>query len=316
MSTEESNDSKPYLFRKKILDHGYVELIDTMGSDDAIVNAARTSYDKGTTSVSSTKILLRYLMRHKHLGPFEFCECVFRIRCPLFVARQWFRHRTGNYNEASLRYSEARDEYYLPLIEHITTQDRRNRQARTETIVGEAEQIRNSMKDDAELIFKHYQEYIDAGVAREIARNNIPLSYYTSFVFKMDLRNLLNFLTLRFDSHAQYEIRLYAIEMLEMIRHYFPLTVEAWEDYIKNGMSLSRSELNLLKMVFKENNFDIERTIADYISKYEDNREKMPLVALEKAEFIDKIKKLTGQDIELDYLGKSEEFRKELHSEE
>ena len=292
-------EERKYLKRVELLDHGFVELIDVMGSDDAIANAARTSYDKGTTTKTSNNILIRYLMRHKHSGPFEFGECVFRIRCPMFVARQWFRHRTGSYNEVSLRYSEAVEEFYLPDSEWITTQDRRNKQARTGEVVEGSDVIQKQLQQDSEMLLKHYNEYLEKGMAREIARINLPLSLYTSFMFKMDLRNLLNFLTLRFDAHAQYEIRLYAEQMLSMVEEYFPATINAWRDYTKNAISFSASEIQVLKKVFSQEHLNL----GELIEKVKDTPEN-PLKALEWAEFEDKIKQLMGIDSSLEYLGK------------
>ncbi|XEO77949.1 Flavin-dependent thymidylate synthase [Candidatus Lokiarchaeum ossiferum] len=285
---------------KNILDHGFVELVDVLGSDQAIVNAARTSYDKGTKKVSSTKQLIRYLMRHQHSGPLEFGELVFRIRCPLFVARQWFRHRTGSYNEVSLRYSEATDEYYVPKSEWITTQDRRNRQARTGTVLNDSELIRDEFDSDANDLLKKYNNYLERGVAREIARINLPLSLYTTFCYKSDLRNLLNFLTLRTDSHAQFEIREYAEAMVEMAEKFFPITIQAWRDYMKNSLHFSFPELNVLKKILSEANIDINEKVLEYFDK-----NKTPSLAeLEKIEFKDKIRTLMGDSISLDYLKK------------
>ncbi len=299
-----SEEEKPYLMRKEILDHGFVELLDVLGDDEAITNAARTSYDKGTTKVSNTRGLIRYLLRHKHMGPFEFGECVWRIRCPFFVARQWFRHRTGSYNEVSLRYSEAIEEYFVPPVDHITTQDSRNRQARTGTTVEDAEKIQKSLGDDAQYLIDKYNGYLEKGVAREIARVNLPLSLYTMYVFKMDVRNLLNFLTLRFDSHAQYEIRQYAIAMADMMEKYFPLTIEAWRDYHKNSINFSDMEIQILRDIFTETeNFDIIKKVEEKMDE-EDNKKKLPNI--EKDEFMDKVKKLMGLEVGLEYLGKEE----------
>lgn len=289
---------------KKILDHGFVELVDVLGSDQAIVNAARTSYDKGTKKISSTKQLIRYLMRHQHSGPLEFGELVFRIRCPLFVARQWFRHRTGSYNEVSLRYSEATDEYYVPKPEWITTQDRRNRQARTGTALSNSEIIRDEFNSDAEELVKKYNSYLERGVAREIARINLPLSLYTTFCYKSDLRNLLNFFTLRTDSHAQFEIREYAEVMVEMAENYFPITIQAWRDYMKNSLHFSSPELNVLKEIFSDANIDINAKVSEYFDK---NLAPSSLAELEKTEFKDKIRKLMGNSITLDYLKKTKD---------
>jgi thymidylate synthase (FAD) len=278
------------LAREEILDHGFVELLDVLGSDEDIVNAARTSYDKGTKQTSSTDGLIRYLMRHQHNGPFEFGEFVFRIRCPFFVARQWFRHRTGSYNEVSLRYSEAPDEYYLPKPEWITTQDSRNKQARTDQQVATGQDILAQMDSDAKLLLEHYHQYLNQGAAREIARINLPLSLYTTFMFKIDLRNFLNFLWLRFDSHAQFEIRQYAIAMLSMAEKHFPITIKAWRDYAKDSIKFSGSEIKILRSVL-ESQGDFVEKLKTQISQIENS----VLSTGEKAEFMDKISALLGK---------------------
>lgn len=293
--------TKEILKIQKIFDHGFVELIDVLGDDQAIVNAARTSYDKGTKEVSSTAQLLRYLMRHRHSGPLEFGEVVFRIRCPLFVARQWFRHRTGSYNEVSLRYSEAVEEYYMPDHEWITTQDRRNRQARTSQEIEDSNQIRDQMEQDVQGLLKHYEGYLNQGVAREIARINLPLSLYTTFCYKSDMRNLLNFFSLRTDSHAQFEIREYAKIMVKMVEEHFPITINAWRDYMKNALTFSAPEKNVLKTVLQQNNIDIIKIVSEYTEK---NTENVSLAKLEIVEFLDKLRDLTGLESTLNFLGK------------
>ncbi|MHA1856579.1 MAG: FAD-dependent thymidylate synthase [Promethearchaeota archaeon] len=288
------------LMSEKILDHGFVELIDVLGTDQDIVNAARTSYDKGTKKVSSTRQLIRYLIRHKHSGPIEFGVLVFRIRCPLFVARQWFRHRMASYNETSLRYSEAIEEFYIPPSEWITGQDRRNRQARNNKQIEDSDKIRLRLSNDAQNLLKSYQEFLDKGVAREIARINLPLSLYTSFVFKIDLRSLLNFLSLRTDPHAQFEIRQYANSMEKMTEKYFPMVIEAWRDYLKNSITFSSNEIKILKNIFDEK-LDVIKEVEFYLHENDGN---LPLAKLEQLEFIDKMRNLMGIDTTLDYLGK------------
>lgn len=293
-------EDRRVLLSEKVLDHGFVELIDVLGSDQDIVNAARTSYDKGTKKVSSTKQLIRYLIRHKHSGPLEFGELVFRIRCPIFVARQWFRHRMASYNEVSLRYSEVVEEFYVPRSEWITGQDRRNRQARTDHEIEKSDEICSKLKQDSENLLKEYHNYIEKGVAREIARINLPLSIYTSFVFKIDLRNLLNFLSLRTDPHAQFEIRQYANIMAKMSEKYFPIVIEAWRDYIRNSISFSAAELQVLKNVFKEK-LEIIKDVENFLQI---NEKTLSLAKLEHLELMDKLRKWMGFDTTLDYLGK------------
>ena len=293
-------EERRVLLKEKVLDHGFVELIDVLGSDQDIVNAARTSYDKGTKKLSSTKQLIRYLIRHKHSGPIEFGVLVFRIRCPIFVARQWFRHRMASYNEVSLRYSEVVEEFYVPRSEWITSQDRRNRQARTDHEIENSEEICSKLKQESENLLKEYNKYIEKGVAREIARINLPLSIYTSFVFKIDLRNLLNFLSLRTDPRAQFEIRQYANIMTKMSEKYFPIVIEAWRDYIKNSISFSAGELQVLKNIFEEK-LDIINVVEEFLKN---NEKTLPLAKLEHLELIDKLRKLMGFNTTLDYLGK------------
>jgi thymidylate synthase (FAD) len=278
---------KTPLMQEPILDHGFVELLDVMGSDEDIVNAARTSYDKGTKQTSNSEALIRYLMRHQHTSPFEFGELIFRIRCPFFVARQWFRHRTGSYNEVSLRYSEAPDDYYVPNADLITTQDSRNKQARTDQQVNTADTIKQQLDADAKLLLEHYHNYLDQGVAREIARINLPLSLYTTFMFKMDLKNLMNFLRLRFDSHAQLEIRLYAIAMLKMTEKYFPITMNAWKDYQKESITFSKPEISALK-AYLSTKGNVIQEIEEFVKQGKlDNLSKG-----EQSEFIEKIHQL------------------------
>ncbi len=296
------NETSNVLKERKVLDHGFVELIDVMGSDQAIVNAARTSYDKGTKKVSSTRQLIRYLMRHQHMGPFEFAEVVFRIRCPLFVARQWFRHRMASYNEASLRYSEARDEFYVPNPEWITGQDLRNKQARTSQELAFSQEIHDKMQQESLHNLQSYNEFIEKGVAREIARINIPLSYYTTFCFKADLRNLMHFFSLRTDTHAQFEIRQYANCMVEMIEEYFPNTLEAWRNYDKNSIKFTAIELDMLKTILEEKNLDLNQEIQ---AKFSNPSDSSTLSKNEQQEFLDKILKLHGKDVGLNYLGKN-----------
>ncbi len=295
------DDEKPYLMRKEILDHGFVELLDVMGSDESIVNTARTSYDKGTKQVSSTKGLLRYLLRQKHMGPFEFGVCIFRIRCPFFVARQWFRHRTASYNEISLRYSEAVEEYYVPDAEMITTQDAHNRQARTGQKVSEAMNVRAQLEKDPKLLLSHYHDYLDKGVAREIARINLPLSLYTTFMFKMDIRNLMNFYSLRVDPHAQYEIRVYAKAMVKMTEKYFPVVIQAWRDYFQQSVTFSAAECEILGHILTKE-LDI---VAAGKSFTDDHPETHHLSKGETKEFLDKLRKITGREPTMEYMGKS-----------
>ena len=247
---------KPY----PILDHGFVRVVDYMGDDSAIVQAARVSYCRGTRQVSEDRGLIRYLMRHRHTTPFEMCEIKYHIKLPIFVARQWIRHRTANVNEYSARYSIMDKEFYIPRPEHLASQSSDNRQGRGSVLSGlEAERVFEILKSDASRAYDHYEEMLNEGkdgdsleesnngLARELARMNLTLNYYTQWYWKTDLHNLFNFLSLRVDSHAQYEIRVYADAMLDTLRRWVPIATEAFSDYRLGGVSLSSAGLEVVK---------------------------------------------------------------------
>lgn len=230
------------------LDKGFVRLVDSMGGDDAIVQAARVSYGQGTSKVSQDRGLIRYLMRHRHTTPFEMVEFKFHCKMPIFVARQWVRHRTANINEYSLRYSEARDEFYYPEPEHIQFQSALNKQGRTGEVPNELKQkVLDYFKEISEKSFSMYSELNEAGVARELARALLPVNLYTEWYWKNDLHNLLHFIGLRSDSHAQYEIRVYSDAMGEFVKKVAPFAWEAYQDYVINGLRFSRIEQQLLE---------------------------------------------------------------------
>lgn len=241
-----------------VLDHGFVRLVDLMGDDSSICQAARVSYGKGTKTVREDRTLLRYLMRHLHTSPFEMVELKFHIRLPIFIARQWIRHRTANVNEYSGRYSEMTDEFYIPELSQIRTQSEVNKQARSEVEfdITKAEEITSNMRKSQEESYSEYKSYVDEGVAREIARINLPLSSYTEWYWKIDLHNLFHFLKLRLDHHAQYEIRVYAEVIANILKQILPMSYEAFEDYILNSVTFSSAELSLLKTNFANINFD------------------------------------------------------------
>jgi thymidylate synthase (FAD) len=232
----------------KCLDKGFVRLIDVMGDDDAIVQAARVSYGKGTKTRSMDRELIRYLMRHRHTSPFEMVELKFHVKLPIFVARQWIRHRTANVNEYSGRYSEMRDEFYVPEIEQVRPQSSSNRQGRSDEALPEekASEIARKMAAMQKFLFEEYQAMLEGDLTRELARINLPLSTYTEWYWKIDLHNLLHFLKLRTDWHAQYEIRVYADTIAEMVSKIVPITWEAFEDYVLYGISFSRNELGII----------------------------------------------------------------------
>ena len=239
----------------KCLDKGFVRLVDSMGGDDAIVQAARVSYGKGTSKVSQDRGLIRYLMRHRHSTPFEMVEFKFHCKMPIFVARQWVRHRTANINEYSLRYSEARDEFYYPDPKHIQFQSALNKQGRMGEVTPELKQkVQDYFKEISERSFEIYSELNQAGIARELARSILPVNLYTEWYWKNDLHNLLHFIGLRSDSHAQYEIRVFSDAMAESVKAVAPFAWEAYQDYIVKGMRFSRIEQSLL-----------ERTLPDRV---------------------------------------------------
>lgn len=232
----------------KCLDKGFVRLVDSMGGDDAIVQSARVSYGKGTSKVSQDRGLIRYLMRHRHTTPFEMVEFKFHCKMPIFVARQWVRHRTANINEYSLRYSEARDEFYYPEPDNIEFQSALNKQGRMGEVDPELkEKVQKYFKEISERSFAIYSELNDAGVARELARAILPVNLYTEWYWKNDLHNLLHFIGLRSDGHAQYEIRVFSDAMASFVKDVAPFAWEAYQDYVVNGMRFSKIEQSLLE---------------------------------------------------------------------
>jgi len=238
-----------------VLDHGLVRVIDYMGDDAAICQAARVSYGRGTKAVSDDRGLIRYLMRHWHSTPFEMCEVKFHVKLPVFVARQWIRHRTANVNEYSARYSILDREFYIPAPEHLAAQSTVNNQGRGEVLQGaEAARVLDLLREDAMRAYDHYEDMLtpDAaagklGLARELARMNLPANVYTQWYWKIDLHNLFHFLRLRADAHAQYEIRAYAEVMGRLTRDWVPLAYEAFEDYRLGGVNLSGKAVAVLK---------------------------------------------------------------------
>ena len=233
----------------KCLDKGFIRLVDSMGSDDAIVQAARVSYGKGTTKVSRDRGLIRYLLRHRHSTPFEMVELKFHAKMPIFVARQWVRHRTANINEYSLRYSEAQHDFYIPEKKDIYFQSQFNKQGRDDREVPPEmkEKVVHYFNDISEKTFTIYNELNEAGIARELVRGILPVNLYTEWYWKNDLHNIFHFLRLRMDEHAQYEIRVFAEAMASFVKKAVPIAYEAFEDYSINGMYFSKLERDLLK---------------------------------------------------------------------
>ncbi len=237
----------------EVLDHGFIRVIDYMGDDGAITQAARVSYGKGTRSVQNDAGLIRYLMRHQHTTPFEMCEVKFHIKLPIFVARQWIRHRTANVNEYSARYSILDREFYVPAPEQLAAQSGINNQGRGTPLQGEeAERVLEILKTDSARAYDHYEEMLDdsgekSGLSRELARMNLPASVYTQWYWKTDLHNLLHFVHLRGDSHAQFEIRAYADVMCQILADWVPIAYAAFEDYRKHAVLLSRPALECIR---------------------------------------------------------------------
>lgn len=238
-----------------VLDHGLVRVIDYMGDDAAICQAARVSYGRGTKAVSDDRGLIRYLMRHWHSTPFEMCEVKFHVKLPVFVARQWIRHRTANVNEYSARYSILDREFYIPAPENLAAQSTVNNQGRGQVLEGaEAARVLDLLREDAMRSYDHYEDMLtpDAeagklGLARELARMNLPANIYTQWYWKIDLHNLFHFLRLRADAHAQYEIRVYAETMCAIVKDWVPAAYEAFEDYRLGGVTLSGKAVEVLK---------------------------------------------------------------------
>lgn len=233
----------------QVLDKGFVRLVDYLGGDARIVQAARVSYGDGTKSVREDAGLIDYLLRHQHTSPFEQVVLTFHIKMPIFVARQWVRHRTARLNEISGRYSIMRDECYLPASEDIAFQSTDNRQGRmSEPAPLEVRtQIRDTLQAQQETAYREYSALIDTKLARELARINLPLSAYTEMYWQIDLHNLFHFLKLRCDSHAQKEIRDYAFVLLEICRSVAPLATKSFEKHILTGVHLSGSELEAVR---------------------------------------------------------------------
>ena len=248
----------------EVLDHGFIRVIDYMGDDSSIVQSARVSYGKGTKKISNDKGLIKYLMRHRHSTPFEMCEIKYHIKLPIFIARQWIRHRTANVNEYSARYSINDKEFYIPSAENLAAQSAINNQGRGDALTDdEASNVIQILKKDAEQTYSNYETLLNessegniideskSGIARELARMNLTLNTYTQWYWKIDLNNLLHFLALRADDHAQYEIRVYADAMLDIVKKWVPLTYEAFEDYRIGGTELSAKEVNLMRKLLK-----------------------------------------------------------------
>ena len=254
-----------------ILDHGFIRVVDYMGNDTSIVQAARVSYGKGTKKVSTDSGLIKYLMRHWHSTPFEMCEIKYHVKLPIFIARQWIRHRTANVNEYSARYSILDKEFYLPNTENLAAQSQSNRQGRGDVLQGEqAKKVLDLLKNDAEQTYNNYEMMLnerydgsvinekEVGLARELARMNLTLNTYTQWYWKTDLLNLMNFLRLRADHHAQYEIRTYADAMLDTLKKWVPITYDAFMDYRVGGTEVSAKGKAIIQKLIKGENVELD----------------------------------------------------------
>ena len=235
--------------RINVLDQGHVILVDYMGDDDAVVQAARCSYGEGTKQASDDETLIRYLMRMRHTSVFEQCVLKFHVKAPIFVFRQMHRHRTQSINELSARYSIMQDCFYVPSEDRIQKQSKVNKQGSAEKLDDyEAKKAVERFRDEQEEVYGNYREHVDEdGIARELARINLPLSTYSSMYTTINLHNLLHFLKLRMSSHAQYEIRVYADAMHELVKRVFPVSCQAFDDYVLNAITFSKHEMNLMK---------------------------------------------------------------------
>lgn len=256
-----------------VLDHGFIRVIDYMGDDAAVVQAARVSYGAGTKKVREDAGLINYLMRHRHTSPFEMCEIKLHMKLPIFVARQQIRTRTAAVNEYSARYSILDREFYMPEPEQLGTQARSNRQGRGETLTGdEARRVMELLREDATRAYDHYEEMLNetatgetldparSGLARELARMNLSVNFYTQWYWKIDLHNLMQFLKLRADPHAQYEIRAYADVMLDIVKQWVPLTYAAFVDYRMGAYELSAKGLAIVRRLVRGEKVEREST--------------------------------------------------------
>ncbi|MFN5352253.1 MAG: FAD-dependent thymidylate synthase [Alphaproteobacteria bacterium] len=256
----------------EVLDHGFIRVVDYMGDDSAIVQAARVSYGKGTKKLNEDRGLINYLIKHWHTTPFEMCEIKLHVKLPIFVARQWIRHRTANVNEYSARYSVMDREFYIPSVELLAPQSKKNHQGRSEEALtkAEAKEVLEILKNDAEQCYNNYEKLMNKnekgepideskkGIARELARMNLTLNTYTQFYWKIDLHNFMHFVFLRNDAHAQYEIRVYGEILQDIMKKWVPLTYQAFIDYRQNAVSFSGKEIALVKQLIKGEKISFE----------------------------------------------------------
>ncbi len=267
-------------------EHGFIALVDVMPrlvpadgtADSAIVQAARVSYGAGTKKVSEDRGLIRYLLRHRHTTPFEMVEFKFHVAMPIFVARQWIRHRTANVNEYSGRYSIMPDRFYRPSVEDIRKQSMTNRQGGEEPVDGGTAEEFLRMLEKAEGLYDDYTEMIEKGIARELARGALPVTLYTEWYWKCDLHNIMHFLSLRMDQHAQKEIRDYAEAMYRLIEPICPMTMEAFRDYHLNGTFMTGLEIEALKRGRVSGDYALDTKNKREQAEWDAKRERMGLV--------------------------------------
>jgi thymidylate synthase (FAD) len=280
--------------RHPVLTHGFVALVDYMGNDAAIVQAARVSYGQGTKSFRDDRGLIRYLRRHRHTTPFEMVEYKFLVRLPIFVARQWIRHRASSTNEFSARYSIVPDEYEVPPADEVRHQSTRNRQGRGDPLPTEVvERFRSDLDEVSKQAYLAYTRALDAGVARETARLLLPVAYYTQWYWKTDLHNLFHFLSLRLDPHAQEEIRLYAAEMAKIARLVAPIAFEAFEEFELEGVSLGRRERLAVRALLEGKSPPEACAIAGLPLTRDDGQ---PMTTGEGVEFLEKLERIRHRD--------------------
>jgi len=262
----------------KVLDKGFVRLVDYLGGDERIVQAARVSYGSGTKSYRQDRGLINYLIKNWHTSPFEQVQLTFHTKMPVFVARQWVRHRTARLNEISGRYSVMKDEFYVPEPEHVSFQSESNKQGRGETLpIDQAQEVIQIMADEQRGIYANYQKMLDMGVARELARSDLPLSMYTEWYWQIDLHNLFHFIRLRLDPHAQYEIRVYAEALATCAKAVAPLAYEAFEEHILGSVTFSRAEAAALTTMLAGGEHCLDgRALAAFNEKVEKMKASVP----------------------------------------
>lgn len=268
----------------KVLDKGFVRLVDYMGGDQRIVQSARVSYGSGTKTYRQDRGLIHYLIKNWHTSPFEQVQLTFHTKMPIFVARQWVRHRTARLNEISGRYSVMKDEFYVPDPNMVSFQSSNNKQGRGDTLpFDEAKAIIDSMEAEQRAVYDNYTSMIDKGVARELARSNLPLSLYTEWYWQIDLHNLFHFIRLRADSHAQYEIRVYADALAECAKAVAPIAYEAFEEHILGSVSFSRAECEALNVMLAGGEPTMEeRPLRAFLEKLEKVKSAVPATDLEE----------------------------------